>query len=419
MSSSSSKKSSRRSPLWIIFCIIFLDLVGIGILFPILPQLLANPTSPHYLLPAGYSVDQGYVLLGLLVASFPLAQFFSAPILGQLSDRYGRKPVLAISLFGTAVSYVLFAIAILRHDIPLLFFSRILDGITGGNISVAHASIADVTTPENRSKNFGLVGAAFGLGFILGPFIGGKLADPTVVSWFNAATPFWFAAILALLNTIFVFFRFTETNMHRTTARLTWNKSVKDIINAVRMKQLRGLFLTGFLYQGGFAFFTSFFGVFLIYSFHFSEGNIGDFFAYIGIWIAITQAIVTRNLAKYFSERAVLRVTLTATGLGALLFLLPSDWRWMILIVPVFATVNGLSQSNFMGLLSRSADQKIQGEVLGINASLAALAQAIPPILSGFIAARFAPETPLIVAVIIIIFSGLYFTVHSNVRRTA
>ena len=401
-----------RSPLWIIFAIIFLDLVGIGILFPILPQLLANPESPHYLLPAGYSIDQGYVLLGILVAAFPLAQFFAAPILGQLSDRYGRRPVLAISLFGTAVSYVLFAIAILRHDIPLLFFSRILDGITGGNISVAHAAIADITTPENRSKNFGLVGAAFGLGFILGPFIGGKLADPTVVSWFDAATPFWFAAILSLANTAFVFFRFAETNTHRTTARLTWNKSVKDIVNAVRMKRLRSLFLTGFLYQGGFAFFTSFFGVFLIHRFGFSEGNIGDFFAYVGLWIAITQALVTRTVAKHFGERAVLRLTLVATGAIMMFFLLPTRWQWMILIVPFFAMFNGLSQANFMGLLSRSADQKIQGEVLGINASLAALAQAIPPILSGFIAARFAPETPLIVAVIIIVFSGLYFVMR-------
>jgi len=141
-------------------------------------------------------------MAGWLMSAFPLAQFLCTPILGQLADRYGRKKVLAFSIGGTAISYALFALGIYTKSIPLLFFARILDGISGGNISVAQAVIGDVSNAKNRAKNFGLVGVSIGIGFILGPFIGGKLSDPAVISWFDAATPFWFAAFLSIINHI-------------------------------------------------------------------------------------------------------------------------------------------------------------------------------------------------------------------------
>src|SRR3989344_3479623 len=175
----------RNKPLPVIFFTVFVDLIGFGILIPVVPLLLADPESSYFLLPKGFTVNQGYIMLGFLTAMFPLMQFLAAPILGQLSDKFGRKRILAISLFGTCLSYLIFAYAILTRNIPLLFAARAFDGITGGNIAVAQAAIADVTTPANRAKNFGLIGAAFGLGFILGPYIGGKLSDPTVVSWFG------------------------------------------------------------------------------------------------------------------------------------------------------------------------------------------------------------------------------------------
>lgn len=170
----------KSNPMLTIFLTVFIDLLGVGVLIPVMPLLLGDPTSPYYLLPTGWSTEQGYVLLGLLTAVFPLMQFFATPILGQLSDKYGRKDILLISLFGTSLSYVLFAYGIMSRNLPLLFVSRALDGITGGNISVAQAAIADISLPENRAKNFGLIGMAFGLGFIFGSFLGGKLSDPTV-----------------------------------------------------------------------------------------------------------------------------------------------------------------------------------------------------------------------------------------------
>ncbi len=404
----------KRSPLLVIFLTIFIDLIGIGILIPVVPQLLANPDSPQYLLPTGMSLDNGYLLLGVLTASYTIMQFIAAPILGQLSDKFGRRPILIASLAGTSLGYVLFAIAIIIHNIPLLFASRMLDGITGGNISVAQAAIADISTPENRAKNFGLIGAAFGLGFIIGPYIGGQLANPDYGSWFTAATPFWFAALLAFINIISILFLLPETNKRKKAAAIDWTKSFHDIIKALKIQKLRWLFIVNFLYIAGFTFLTTMFGVFLIDRFGFREASIGNFFAYIGIWIVITQAILTRFIAKHFSERAVVSVSLIGTGIMMLFFLVPGPWMVLLAVVPFFSMCNGLTQANFMALISRSAPDTVQGEVLGINASVAALAQSIPPIIAGYVASLLHPSSTLLTAALITIFSGIVFLLTVN-----
>ncbi len=405
----------KKSPLAVIFLTIFIDLIGIGILIPVVPQLLANPASPQYLLPSGMTLEQGYLLLGILTASYTVMQFIAAPILGQLSDKYGRRPVLIASLAGTALGYFLFAIAIIIHNIPLLFASRMLDGITGGNISVAQAAIADISTPQNRSKNFGLIGAAFGLGFIIGPFLGGVLADPSYGSWFTAATPFWFAGTLAVINIVSILFLLPETNTNKKGGKLYWNKSFHDIVRALKIEKLRWLFIVNFLYISGFTFLTTMFGVFLIDRFGFAESAIGNFFAYIGIWIVITQGFITRLVAKRWKERAVVNVTLMGTGIAMMFFLLPGPWYVLLAVVPFFSMCNGLTQANFMALISRSAPDGIQGEVLGINASVAALAQSIPPVIAGYVASQLHASTTLAIASVIIMCAGILFI--STVRH--
>ena len=400
----------KANPLPVVIFTVFLDLVGFGILIPVIPQLLANPRSEFYLLPSGLTPSQGYIMLGFLVAIYPFMQFIATPILGQLSDKFGRKKILAISLIGTCLSYLIFAIGIITKNIPLLFLSRAFDGITGGNISVAQAAIADVTSKENRTKAFGLIGAAFGFGFIIGPYIGGKLSDPSVVSWFNAATPFWFAAALSAINITLVFLFFPETNQHiQHILKINWIKSVKNIIHAYMLKNLRVLFTVNFLFQGGFAFYTTFGAVFLINRFHFSSGNIGDFFAYAGLWIAITQALITRKVSSKFSEMQVLRFTLFLCGVVLLCYFIPQIWWQMLFVVPFFAINMGLSQANMAGLISRLAGPQVQGEVLGINFSVQALAQSIPAALSGFIAASMGPNIPVVVSATVMIFASLVF----------
>lgn len=395
--------------LIIIFLTVFIDLLGIGILIPVIPQLFANPLSLEYMLPYGTSINQGYLLLGLLIAVYPIGQFLATPILGQLSDKYGRKKILGISLFGTALSYIVFAIAITTKNIPLLFFSRFFDGITGGNISIAQAMIGDVSKPENRAKNFGMLGAAFGLGFIFGPYIGGKLSDPSVLHWFNAATPFYFAAILAGINMLSVLFFVPETNHNLWKEKLTWGKSLSNIRKAMEMKELRALFVTNFLFFTGFTFFTTFFGVFLIQRFNFSQGNIGDFFAYVGIWSVFTQAVLTRKFAKKFTESQIIPYSLMGAGVMVLAYFLPTHVWELFLIPPFFSICTGLTMANTNSLLSKASPSNQRGEVMGISSSVQALAQAIPAILSGFVAAAFAPTTPLIFASIIVVISGFAF----------
>ena len=394
-----------------IFCTVFIDLLGIGILIPVIPQLFANPGSEFFLLPLGVSVKTGYILLGLLLAVYPIGQFLATPILGQLSDKYGRKKILALSLFGTAVSYIVFAYAIITKDIPLLFAARFFDGLTGGNISVAQAMIADISTKENRAKNFGMLGAAFGLGFIFGPYLGGRLSDPLTVSWFTAATPFYFAGILAFINMLSVLFLLKETNkhMHMHDYRMNIVKSLSNIGRAIKMKGVNIIFLTNFFFFGGFTFFTSFFAVYLINKFHFTQGQIGDFFAYVGIWSVFTQAVVTRHVAKRFSQEKVLRFTVFASGLLVLAYFLPQHAWEVLLVPPFFSFASGLTMANLSALLSRSAPPHLQGEILGINASVQALAQSIPAILSGFIAAALLPTTPIVIASITIIVGAFLF----------
>lgn len=403
------KKLIAANPLPVVLFTVFVDMIGFGILIPVIPQLLANPGSEFYLLRPGDSIAHGYILLGYLTAIFPFMQFLATPILGELSDSFGRKKILAISLFGTSISYILFAVGIVTKNIPLLFAARAFDGITGGNIAVAQAAIADVTEPQNRSRAFGLVGAAFGLGFILGPYIGGKLSDPTIVSWFDATTPFYFAAGLAFLNVISVLTIFPETLKEKRELVIKWNKAILNIVRAYGLGPMRAIFATQFLYQAGFSFFVTFFSVFLINRFGFGQGNIGDFFSWVGLWVVIAQAIVVRRALKVFNEKQILNVSILATSFLLLAFFLPKHVWQLLLITPFFATFNGLSFASSNGLVSRTAGAEIQGEILGINASVLALAQTIPPVLSGYIAASIKPETPLIAASVVVFLSGVTF----------
>jgi MFS transporter, DHA1 family, tetracycline resistance protein len=375
--------SKKRSPLFIIFFTVFIDMLGVGIVIPVIAPLILDPM--HNMLPMEMSAHTRTIVLGFLISSFPLAQFFGAPMLGALSDRYGRRRLLAISLVGTVIGYLLFAIAILEQNIYLLFASRILDGFTGGNISIALSSISDFSDEKSKARNFGMIGAAFGLGFILGPYIGGRLADPTIVSWFTAATPFFFAAIIATLNLLFVFFAFPETLRNRANTKVSMFTGIENIQKAFRLGHLRTIFLVVFLFTVGFNFFTQFFQVFLIGKFKFQISEIADIFAFIGIWIVIAQGALQRPLSKKFSPLSIIRISSILLGLTLPMLLVPTESKYIFYVLPFIAMFQGLTQPNINSLVSSQAGKDEQGQILGINQSIQSLGMAIPPIIASYI----------------------------------
>jgi DHA1 family tetracycline resistance protein-like MFS transporter len=400
----------------VVLFIIFLDILGMGILIPVLPQLMYE-----IFVPAGYGEAAALILLGWLTASYPLFQFLTTPVLGQLSDRYGRRPVLLASLAGTALGYLITVIGILTRNIPLIFAGRILDGITGGNISVARAVIADVSLPAHRARNFGLIGAMFGVGLILGPVLGARLATPnaailekvfgglTSPHWFGTATPFWFAAALSLLTVVLVFLCLPEThgNIDRRM-KLAWTESLTHIRKAAARPRLRVLFTAEFLFWGGFTFFMTFFQILLIEKLGFRTKDVGDFFAYIGICVAVSQAVLVPLAVKRYKIHNILRFSLPASGISLFLLLLPTNTAGMLAVGPLLAVFGGMVMATAPALVSLSATHKEQGEVLGIEASLQALAQAVPAIISGYVA-TMGVDMPVIVGGLCIMAGALVF----------
>ena len=325
------------------------------------------------------------ILYGLLVAAYPFMQFFGAPILGALSDRYGRKPVLLISLAGTLAGYLLFAYSILTVNLPLMFASRMLDGLTGGSISIIYSSLADVSDEKSRTKNFGLVGMAFGLGFIFGPAVGGLLADDTVVSWFNPATPFWFTSVLTLGNILLVQFGFRETiGQHRAT-RISLLTGLKNIGKSFTAANLRTIFTVVLLNTLGFTFFTQFISVLLYEDFHFTEKNIGYLFGWIGIWLALTQGVLVRRLSKKFSSFQVLPFSMLFLSAGIFALLLPQQAFWFYILNPIIAMAQGVTGPNLTSTVSIQAGKEQQGQILGINQSMQSLGQIVPPLIAAYL----------------------------------
>lgn len=373
-----------RQALFILFLVVFLDLLGIGIVIPVLSPLILNGTGG--LVPETWTDAQRSHILGFLIASYPLAQFFGAPILGKLSDRFGRKKILSISLVGTLIGYLLFGLGIVQGNLWLLFGSRILDGFTGGNIAVANSAIADLSPdPQERAKNFGLIGMAFGFGFIIGPALGGLLSDSSVLPWFGPAVPFWFAAILSAINLIFVTFVFKESLHTKVWSQIRFFMGFHNIAKGLRMPKLRVLFAVIFLHAFGFAFFTQFFPVFLVQKFGFGPAEIGGFFAYIGVWIALSQGGFNRLAVSRFSSERILYFGLPFLALALMSITLPNVPAWLWLIQPLVAIFEGLVFPNLTTMVSKISSAEEQGEVLGITQSLRALAESLPPIIAGFI----------------------------------
>jgi DHA1 family tetracycline resistance protein-like MFS transporter len=276
----------KRSPLLVIFITVFIDLIGFGIVIPVLP---------HYV--EGTQFNATPRTVGLLFASYSVMQLIFSPILGRLSDKYGRRPILFFSLLGTSLGFLILGFA---TTLWMLFLGRIIDGITGGNISTAQAYIADVTTPENRAKGMGLIGAAFGLGFIFGPAIGG------ILSQWGIGVPFLFAAALAFANAVLLYFTLPETvtpdHPARTSAAIgRWSQ----LAAALRQPRLAYVLAIYFLFIVAFSIMTTSFALFTMYRFGYDATHNGYLFMYVGIIGAVIQGGLIGRLVKMFGEMSL------------------------------------------------------------------------------------------------------------------
>ena len=354
---------SSRSSLILIFGVVFIHLVGFGIVIPVLP-LYAERFGASAL------------VIGLLLGVYSLMQAIFSPILGRLSDRVGRRPVLLLSLIGTAIGFLVMGLA---STLFWLFVARIIDGATGGNISTAQAYIADITPPDKRSKGMGLIGAAFGLGFIFGPAIGGILGH------FSLAAPFLFAAALSAVNAILVYFLLPESLPPERRGEAKRKPGLRAVIAESKGMALPLILATYFFLTVAFSLLTATYPLFAKHRFGLTPSRIGVIFSGLGFLSAIIQGGLLGRLVKLFSDRGL--TVLGAILLAAGLFILPvfSTVGTMIIATAAVAIGHSLAAAPLNALASKSVGAASQGQVLGVMQSMASFARIVGPVLGGWL----------------------------------
>jgi MFS transporter, DHA1 family, tetracycline resistance protein len=360
-----------RSPLVVIFTTVFIDLVGFGIVIPVLPFYAE-----------GTRFNASPRTVGFLFASYSIMQLLFSPILGRLSDKYGRRPVLLISIIGTGIGFLILGFA---NTLFLLFVGRILDGITGGNISTAQAYIADVTTKENRAKGMGLIGAAFGMGFVFGPAIGG------VLSRWGVQVPFLFAAALCFANAILLYFTLPETVTPDHPARVSaaGGRGIAQLFQSLKSPRLGFILLIYFLFVVAFSIMTTAFSLYTMFRFGYDAQHTGYLFTYVGVLAVIVQGGLIGKLVKHFGEikLVITGAILFAGSLFAVPFVGPAAGGLLALLVGggLFSIGNSLSAPTLTSLASKSVTDAEQGTVMGVTQSVASLARAVGPTLAAIL----------------------------------
>lgn len=367
------KKSAGWSPQTIIFITIFIDLLGFGLILPSLPFYAE-------------SYDATPLTVGLLSMSYSLAQFIFAPIWGRISDRVGRRPIILMSLAGSCIAFLIFGLA---QSLALLFVARTLAGIlSSASLPAAQAFIADTTTPENRAKGMGLIGAAFGLGFIFGPALGGLLTK------YGYGFPAIVAAILAGGNWIWAYLKLPESLHLSKRAVNPHYLSPTHLREVFGNKQLAFLLIIFFLHIFAFSNMESTFALFCEHRVGLNAFGVGALLAEVGIIAAVVQGLLIGKLTKKFGEVKLALTGMFLMSVGLLITTLAHSNIAMIMIVPFYAIGSALTHPTMSSLISRSTSETRQGMTLGIAQGLGALGRVVgPPAGTGLFQA-FSPAAP-------------------------
>ena len=401
-------QSSQRARM-AIFLTVFVDLLGFGIVIPILPlyaQAIADNPSHwmasvnQFLGLGGAGTTPGAFWAGVGFLSFSLMQFIASPILGRLSDLVGRKPVLWISLIGSAIGYLMLA---LTSRFEWMLAARLLDGLTGGNISVAQAAMADSSAPEERSKVMGMIGAAFGLGFVLGPAMAGVLSGSAfghhLLQTRGWHLPFFVAAGLSLAASMMVLFWLPETLTDEVRARARSHESRGHaLVKAMKRPGMPQLLMVSLLAMAGFAMMEGTFALMVHQRFDFHQREVGFLFAGIGVLLVIYQGGLVRLVAKRIPERAALITGLILMGLALpLMPMAPWMWPFILLLIPL-SWGSGMGNTAGTALASQLTPPEDQGGLFGVLNAMTGMGRIIGPAVGTFTFARWGGQATYTVA---------------------
>jgi DHA1 family tetracycline resistance protein-like MFS transporter len=385
----------RGSPLIPLFLIVFINLVGFGIIIPLLPLYAA-------------SFNASPTAIGFLLASYSLAQMVATPYLGALSDRYGRRPILLLSQLGTLISFVLLGFA---NTLPLVFAARILDGASGGSISTAQAYISDVVEERNRAKAFGVIGAAFGIGFIAGPALSAVLGANG-----NFTLPIFVAAGISLVSLVLTFVLLPESRPadQRQTVRTPRIVDVAGFREVLGLGQLGTLFAVFFAFNLAQAGFQGMFALFALQRLGFGLRETGYFLAYSGLMAALFQGGATGPIVKRWGERNVMRSGLLLASVGLIMSANVYSWPMLLLALTPLSIGLSLATPALNSMLTREIPSDSYGRVLGLSQSVAALARVLGPLLAGLAFTYISVPSPLILAGVLLL---LAFALASTLNR--
>ena len=360
-------------PLLVIFLTIFVNLVGFGIIVPLLPFYAERFGASPF-------------VIGLLFGIFSLCQLVAAPALGDLSDRYGRRPVLIFSLAGTVLSFVMLALA---QSIAMLFLARIVDGLSGGNISTARAYVADVTEPKDRARAYGMIGAAFGLGFIFGPALSGVLAR------YSYTAPIWAAAGITLVATLMAVFWLPET-VHRASAGT--GMPFKNLAAMMKRPGLRRMLVIDFVYWFAFAIFETTFALFVARRCGFDAPQTGYVFAGFGVLGAIVQGALIRPIVHRLGDKPTFIVGLICAASGLVAATFASSFSLLVLALIPLAFGIGFGHPTVASLVSRAGRRDEQGRVQGAAGAMESLGRTLGPVWGNAALQRFGEAMPYLSA---------------------
>lgn len=378
-------KNKSKKAIGLILVAVLIDFMGVGAVVPVLAHIFQDPSGG--ILPASVTETSRDVLYGLFFAIQSFCQFIGAPVLGAYADRLGRKKVIIFAISANTLSYILFAFGIFTKSLLLIYLSRVLAGLFGSSLPVMQSAISDVSAPEAKARNFGIIGIGFGFGIIIGAVMGGILSSSEVVSWFNYTTPFIFIAILSVANLLFISYVFEETLIEKNEDRINFFQGFHNVYKAFTVKELKVMFTVVLIMTFGFAFFFQFLPLFLEKKYSFSTLQVGLFSAFFGLCVAFSQGVVLRLVSYIFTPAKVLIFSIPLFAASYFLLIIPENPIWFYILTPVLVTFQGVTYPNTLSIISNSAKKNMQGSIIGINQSVHALAMTLPPLLaSGFLA---------------------------------